>query len=109
MQVVNAAPTAAPDVRPTAGGTHTTFQVAASGSADLEDPVAALEVRWDHNGDGTYDSAWSTAKTADVSYADPGTYMVGVEVRDTAGLTDTTARQVTVMAERFLYLPFVRG
>jgi PKD repeat protein len=96
VQVVNTAPTAAFTVDPTTGDTSTTFQLDASASSDLEDPITALEVRWDYDGDGTYDSGWTTTKTANVGYPSPGTYVVRLQVRDTEGLTHSTTRQVTV-------------
>ena len=96
VQVVNTAPTAAFTVNPTTGDTSTTFQLDASSSSDLEDPLTALQVRWDYENDGTYDTAWSTSKTASVGYPAPGTYTIRLQVRDTGGLTRSTTRQVTV-------------
>jgi PKD repeat protein len=98
VQVVNTAPTAAFTVNPTGGDTNTVFQFDASSSSDLEDPVAALQVRWDYENDGTYDTAWSTTKTASAAYPAPGTYTVRLQVRDSGGLTHAATRQVTVQA-----------
>lgn len=96
VHVVNTAPTAAFTVSPISGDTHTTFQLDAAASSDLEDPATALEVRWDYDSDGTYDSAWTTTKTASVGYPAPGTYTIRLQVRDTQGLTASATRQVTV-------------
>jgi hypothetical protein len=96
VHVVNTAPTAAFTVDPTGGDTTTTFQLDASASSDLEDPANDLEVRWDYDNDGTYDTAWSTTKTASVGYPAPGTYTIRLQVRDTRGLTATVTSQVTV-------------
>ncbi|NOR84190.1 MAG: hypothetical protein GQ526_11935, partial [Ardenticatenales bacterium] len=98
VQVVNTAPTAAFTVNPTTGDTSTTFQLNASSSSDLEEPLTALQVRWDYENDGTYDSAWSTTKTASGDYPAPGAYTIRLQVRDSGGLTHSTTHQVTVQA-----------
>jgi PKD repeat protein len=92
----NTSPTAAFAVTPTSGDTSTVFSFDASACSDAEDATSALQVRWDWENDGTYDTSWNTTKTASHSYAAPGTYTVRLEVQDTGGLTDATTRQVTV-------------
>jgi PKD repeat protein len=92
----NAAPTAAFTVSPTSGFTSTVFSFNASGCSDIEDPTSALEVRWDWENDGSYDTGWSTTKTASHSFATAGTHTVRLAVQDTRGLTDATTHQVTV-------------
>jgi flagellin-like hook-associated protein FlgL len=74
----------------------TIFTVNASASTDLEDSTALLEVRWDWEDDGTWDTAWSTTKTDGHLYVSPGTYTIRLEVRDTGGLTDQAIAQVLV-------------
>lgn len=54
------------------------------------------EVRWDFNGDGTWDTDWSTNKTVIHQFPGPGTYTVILEVRDLRGLTSQSTVQVTV-------------
>ena len=64
----NTAPTASFTVNPTTGTTETTFAFNASGSTDVEYAATTLQVRWDWNNDGTYDTNFSTNKTATYQY-----------------------------------------
>ncbi len=97
----NTAPTASFIVEPESGTTATVFSFDASGSSDLEEPGTALRVRWDWESDGTWDTGYSTAKTASHIFAAPGTMVVALEVTDPEGLTGTTTRSVTV-SDRYL-------
>jgi hypothetical protein len=54
------------------------FTFDASGVSDGEDPAAALQVRWDFDDDGTWDTGYSTTKTALHDYAQ--VYVVGPSV-----------------------------
>ncbi len=45
------------------------FNFDASGVSDGEDPAAALQVRWDFEDDGIWDTSYSTTKTASNDYA----------------------------------------
>lgn len=45
------------------------FNFDASGVSDGEDAAAALQVRWDFDDDGTWDTGYSTTKTASHDYA----------------------------------------
>jgi parallel beta-helix repeat protein len=94
---VGEAPVAVLHVSPPLGDTTTLFSFDASDSWDLEDDDALLEVRWDWDNDGTWDTDWSTEKTATHQYATPGTYTVKVEVRDSSGLTDAATVEVEVV------------
>jgi formylglycine-generating enzyme required for sulfatase activity len=91
------APEASFTVSPPSGTTETEFQFDASGSSDAQDPVSALEVRWDWTNNGVWDSDFSTTKTATHQYGTAGTKTIKLEVRDTGGLTDTTTATVTVL------------
>jgi MYXO-CTERM domain-containing protein len=93
---VNTPPTAAFTVTPLEGLDETVFFFSASGVRDLEDPASALEVRWDFNGDGTWDTQFWTNKNATQKYSATGVYNAAVEVRDTGGLTDVRMQTVTV-------------
>jgi formylglycine-generating enzyme required for sulfatase activity len=92
----NSAPSASFTVTPASGGTETAFQFDASSSSDAQDSLSFLQVRWDWENDGTWDTQWSNTKTADHIYGATGTKTVKLEVRDTGGLTDDTTRAVTV-------------
>ncbi|MFH1219367.1 MAG: PKD domain-containing protein [Candidatus Eisenbacteria bacterium] len=92
----NTAPIASFTVNPTSGTTATVFQFDASSSSDTENPVSALQVRWDWENDGTWDTDWSTAKTASHQYSTPGTKTIRLEVKDTEGAVDDTTGIATV-------------
>ncbi len=66
-----------------------------SASSDPEDG-AAVEVRWDYEGDGVYDTTWSTTKTIAHVYNTAGTYQATLQVRDSKGLTDSKSLTITV-------------
>ncbi len=92
----NVDPTASFTVDPAAGPVETVFQFDASGSSDADDPVSALQVRWDWENDGTWDTGWATTKTADHQYADPGAKTTSLEVKDSGGATDQATRVIIV-------------
>jgi len=102
-------PTASLAVTPITGTTSTVFDFDASGSFDIEDPPAALEFRWDWEGDGIFDTPYTTTLTATHSYAAQGTKTVHLEVRDTDLLTDTATIQILVYNPwgQRVYLPVV--
>ena len=98
ITVINTRPVAAFSVLPTVGTTGTVFQFDASASSDYETPSANLEVRWDWENDGGWDTGYSTVKQITHSYGLSNTYTIVLEVRDGQSLTDTTAHTVTVRA-----------
>ncbi len=98
----NTAPTASFTVSPSSGTTNTLFQLDASESADLEDPLEDLEVRWDFNGDGSWDTDWSVEKIINYQYSNEGNYNVKLEVKDTQGLTSPTTRSIFVSDNQLL-------
>lgn len=59
-----------------------TASLDASSSTDAEDATEDLLVRWDFDGDGTYDTDWTTTKTAEHTYATAGTYTIRFQVKD---------------------------
>ena len=92
----NTPPTAIFSVSPTSGSTSTSFEFDASDSYDNEDPTSDLQVRWDFDGDGSWDSGWDYDKTENHQYSAEGTYTAIMEVKDTEGLTDYTTQTVTI-------------
>lgn len=94
--VINTPPTAAIFVSPPTGDVDTLFTADASSSSDAEDPPEALEVRWDWEADGAWDTSWSTEKTAQHQYAEPGAYTIRLQIIDSGGLMDTTTKEVVV-------------
>ncbi|RLD79504.1 MAG: hypothetical protein DRJ15_09260 [Bacteroidetes bacterium] len=95
---VNNAPVASFTVDPGSGNTQTAFNLDASGSTDQETPANELLVRWDGNDDGTWETEFTTVKTATVTYDTEGTYTIRLQVKDGGGLTSATTQQVTVTA-----------
>ncbi len=88
------APTAAFSVTPEEATYDTTFSVDATGCTDPNHALDALEVRWDWESDGTWDTLWSTGKSNTHRYQAPGYYTITLEVRDPDGNTDSTSRVV---------------
>ncbi len=86
----NTTPVANFTVDPENGTTSTVFSFDASGSNDAETPVEDLDVRWDWESDGTWDTDYSTTKTANHQYSSAGIYVITLEVMDGGGLTATT-------------------
>ncbi len=82
-------------VIPSVGTVITTFTASANLSSDYEDPLDALLVRWDWQGNGAW-TPWSAAKSSSHTYGVPGTYPLTLEVRDRANLTDSWTTQIFV-------------
>ncbi len=93
----NTPPTASFTVIPSAGDLSTVFEFDASSSWDYEDSSQILEVRWDFDGDGEWDTDWSTEKIVYHQYDLPSEYVVKLEVRDSLGLTNVTSIEVVVI------------
>jgi YD repeat-containing protein len=74
-------------VTPTWGPAHTIFLFDASPSWDVEDASADLQVRWDWEDDGQYDTPYTTVKTATHQYLTYGPRVVRLEVLDSDHLT----------------------
>ena len=95
--IVNTAPKASFTISPENGTTETLFEFDASGSSDKQTAVDDLEVRWDFDGDGSWDTDFDVAKTMVLKYPDPGNYSVILEVRDESGLVDSETKTVPVI------------
>jgi len=93
---INYYPTASFIINPTSGTTSTTFAFDASGSSDGHDATSALQVRWDWDNNGTYDTNYNTTKITTHQYNSDGTFTAKLEVKDTGGLTAETTRVVSV-------------
>lgn len=92
----NIKPTAFFTVDPEKGTTTTIFNFDASGCTDPEDPPVNLQVRWDWENDGIYDSDFRSIKTIQHNFPVSGTYTVVVEVIDTEHYGSTFAQVVKV-------------
>ena len=79
-------PKASFTVSPARGYPTTIFTFDASNSSDAETPSSELQVRWDWEDDGIWDTGWSTEKQICHQFASVGTYVVSLQVMDTDGL-----------------------
>jgi len=108
----NTSPFASFAVTPSSGVITTIFNMDASSTSDLDDPTTSLEVRWDWEDDGVWDTSWSTTKTAQHQYANSGTFTIRLGVRDSGGLTDTATNSVVVLeafpddGDKLLVVPY---
>jgi len=92
----NTPPTALFTVSPSSGTTSTNFAFDAGGCTDNEDPTSNLQVRWDFDGNGSWDTGWDYDKTTNHQYSSENTYTAKLEVKDTEGLTDQYTKSITV-------------
>jgi uncharacterized protein (TIGR02145 family) len=92
----NTSPTAFLSVDPPEGTTDTRFMFDASGCRDEGTNPNDLEVRWDFDGDGTWDTVFNSAKIVFHQFTEAGTYTVILEVADSNGQTDTISTTVVV-------------
>ncbi len=70
----------------------------ASATSDDDTAAASIEVRWDFDGDGTFDTSWSATRTATHAYAAEGSYVVRLEARDKNGIVGSTTKTFAVGA-----------
>ncbi|HUT02753.1 MAG TPA: PKD domain-containing protein [bacterium] len=93
----NSPPVAYFTVTPDTGTVATVFFLDASGSSDEDEATTGtLEVQWDFDGDGTYDTSYTVQKTVTHTFEDPGAYDIVLRVKDPEGATDTYTRRVYV-------------
>jgi len=97
LRSVNGPPTASFSVDKNIGVPNAIFTFDASLSSDDRDPVASLEVRWDWEDDGIWDTVWITTKAAQHQYSSPGIYTIRLEVKDTGNQIGNTTKQVAVI------------
>lgn len=93
---MNTAPRAFFTVSPASAPANAMFVVNASASVDRQDTTASLEVRWDWEGDGVWDTGWSTSKSSSHPYPLEGNFTIRLQVRDSAGLIGNASRQAIV-------------
>ncbi len=99
VTVTNEAPEAGFWVSALMTDNKTALAFDASWSSDLETTLDDLEVRWDWEGDGTYDTTWTAEKTASHTFASEGTYNVTLQVRDAGGATSESVVRIMVLPQ----------
>ena len=92
----NSIPTPALIVDPPEGAVSTTFTFDATQSTDEQDPSYMLEVRWDWDADGRWDTEWTTEKVAEFSFGSCSEHPVKLEIRDTEGWSNIAKAVVKV-------------
>ncbi len=93
---VNKPPKAAFTVQNQVGAFWDQFSFDASVSSDLETVGAELEVRWDWEGDGVWDTSWSTVKTASHQYLWAGQCDAILAVRDGGGFVNESRMHIVI-------------
>ena len=96
--VENTPPNATFDVDPKEATPGVEFTFDAGSCSDDQYKSAYLEVRWDYEGDGTWDTNFSTTKSSRHYYDDSGTYDVVVQVKDPEGQTAEASEEITVLS-----------
>jgi DNA-binding beta-propeller fold protein YncE len=81
---------------PETGEPSTLFNFNASCSNDAAYLPADLEVRWDWENDGVYDTVFSNNKTADHQYAQRGIKNVKLQVKNPGSFTRTTIKPISI-------------
>ena len=94
--VPNTSPVASFTIWPMWGDTTVSFSMNASSSSDNQTLFNGVQVRWDFDGNGTWDTSWSTNKTTGHRFAEAGNYTVKLQVRDGGGLTVIAGVNLTV-------------
>jgi formylglycine-generating enzyme len=93
-------------VIPAFGDSSTVFVFDASGCRDIEDEVTALQMRWDWENDGIWDTDFSTQKTATHVYSSNRVWTIRCEVKDSGGLTSSKTQHLSVMkSQAMVYIP----
>ncbi len=75
---------------------HAGEKVALNGSGSHYADGSIVKYEWDLNGDGTYETNTGSSPTTSTTFANPGTYTVGLRVTDSDGAVGTTTQQISV-------------
>jgi len=86
-ETVNEPPVAIFVISPDRGIPSTPFEFDASGSTDPEDGLEGIELRWEWNGEGKYETPWTQQKVLTHFFSQTGNIRVQLEVKDSEGLS----------------------
>mgnify|MGYP001430220422 FL=1 len=92
----NNQPQASIEIYPSIGSTSTTFTLDATGSWDEEDESEHLQIRFDWEHDGVWETEWVTDKVHENIFSEEGEYIVNIEIKDTHGEVSQTTANLTV-------------
>lgn len=87
----------------------TTVLFDASGSHDDRDATGSLQARWDFNGDGSWDTGWSTSKAASHAFPERGTFRTVLEIMDSEGQVGSCGHDIYVGSEDELKIVLTWG
>ena len=77
-----------------ASAVRLTRSLDATPSRDADQPAATLQVRYDDENDGTFDTPWLAPSVAQNLVRHPGAWVTAMQVRDNDGHVSTTRRRV---------------
>ena len=83
-------------ITPGGGTTSTNLVFDATSCTDNTFDTGELEVRWDFDGDGNWDTDWDTGKTENYQYSTEGTFIPKMEVRNPAHLTHSRTIDIVI-------------
>ncbi len=92
----NLPPKAKIEVGSNYGNILTQFYLSSWSSSDDYQAPSELEVRWDFNGDGAWDTPFTREMVTYHQFDSPGEYYIGLQVRDEERLTSTDRKRVIV-------------
>jgi formylglycine-generating enzyme required for sulfatase activity len=92
----NSSPTAFFTVSNQQGNPSTLFEFDASLSTDVEDATADLQVQWDWEGDGVWDTGLQVGKIIQYQYPLDGVYQTTCNVVDTEGSSNNYSREIII-------------
>lgn len=81
---------------PDPGIIHENITFDASLSSDPEDSLSNLQFRWDFDGDSLFETPWDANVQASHTFTQVGVFSVGLEVKDSEGLTASVFKSVVV-------------
>lgn len=85
-------------VNPQVGTPGTEFEIDVRGIADDQIRENKVEVRFDFNGDGYYDTDFSTKRRVKHYFRTTGNKVITVQARDKQGLTSIASKEITVIS-----------
>lgn len=94
--ITDVLPFASFSISPKIGSLETSFILDASSSSDIEDDSSLLEVRWDFEDDGIWDTDYLLYKIISYEYPTPGIKKIKLEVKDSSEQTHSITKQVEV-------------
>jgi len=92
----NTPPVPAFTFTPVVGNTDSLITFDASASHDLEDESQTLQVRWDWNNDGSWDTNFSTGKIITHQFQELRDYTIVLEVKDQKGMVGTARKAIRI-------------